>query len=308
MITSSALAREAEQLRFRIEHHLGGDPEKLVRLLRQLEVRVPHHPIVRTARAVTALPDTALPGPPPELSSAAARWLAGDPEGALEHARAALAERPHPRTRVTVADLHWHLGAREEALVGWQLARDELGPLPPLAVRRGRAALVDGRSGEALDEAVRALLQNPLYGTAFVLLTHAHRARGQEALPVPLPTQAVRTADGLRMVSGLGERGQASWTAALRASQVAPAEETPPGHSGVAALLDQWRTLAPGSTAEERQCWPIATLDRWEREGTLETYLWASGLTPDRAEDFRLRSDPEASDRRFWREAILERR
>jgi hypothetical protein len=306
VITPSALARQAEQLRFRIDHHLGGDPEDLIKLLQQLEARVAHHAVVRNARAAQALPETVLPAPPPELSAAASAWIAGDAGQALAKGRRALSDRPHPRTAVTVADLCWATGRPDEALAGWEAVRSELGSLVPLLVRLGRAALVQGRTGEALERAVQALGQNPLHGTAFVLLAHTHRARGAETVPVPLPARLAVVDGQLKLARGLGERARRAWTDALKAAREAPPDETPPGRSALHTLLQTWRSLPVGSAKEQRVSWTVQALDRWERAGVLDSYLWAVGLNPDTAHAFRRRPTPQARDQRFWTEQVVE--
>ncbi len=306
MIVPSQLAQEAERLRFRLAHHLGGDPERLEGLLQQLERRVPHHPVARTARAEAALPETALPGPPPELAGSAEAWLAGDPQAALIAARRALSERDHPRTRTTVGDLCWFLGRGEEALGCWESVRARLGPLPALLVRLGRAALKGGRAGEALERAVQALLANPLHGTATILLGHAHRARGREVLPVPLPPQVAQVDGELRLARGLGARSRAAWLAGLEAARAADPGELPPGATAVQVLLATWRALPEGDRKEQRASWPLQALERWERDRVLETYLWAVGLSAETAHGFRARRDRAAErDRRFWTEGVL---
>lgn len=308
MNAPSALAREAELLRFRLAHHLGGSPERLRELLGRLERQVPHHPVVRTARALQVLPETGLPGPPPELADAAEAWLAGDPVAAHAHACRALAQRDHVRTRVTVADLAWVLQRPDEARDGWTRAAADAGSLAPLEVRLGRAALGAGQLADALDRAVRALIQNPLYGTAFVLLAHVHRARGHEVLTVPLPPQVRHSPDGLQLERGVDGRARAAWREAVRAAQEAPSAEAPPGAHATAALLTTWRALPAGDKRQTTAEWPLRALDRWERTGVLETYLWAIGLTRASAGAFRSRSGHQDRDRRFWAEGVLQQR
>ncbi len=303
----SQLAREAEQLRFRLAHHLGGDPERLRALLSDLEAKVPHHPIVRTVRAAEALPGTMLPGPPPELSEAAAAWAGGDPVRALALARQAQEQRPHARTATTVADLCWYLGRPREAVAGWQTVRAELGPLPPLEVRLGRAALGAGKAKDALERALQALIQNPLHGTATVLLGHAHRAQGREMLPVPLPHQVFRVKGEPAFSPSLPERDRKAWLAGVAAAGSAEPHQVPPLASVFAAVLSSWRD-APAASADDRPSWVLGACLRWEEAGVLDSYQWAVGLTAATADAFRRRKGGADRDRRFWSEAVLQSR
>jgi tetratricopeptide (TPR) repeat protein len=306
VIVPSALALEAETLRFRLSHHLGGSPKRLKELLAALEFKVPHHPVVRNQHAWLALPETALPAPPPELAAAASAWLAGDVNLALAKAREASRIQEHPRTTTTIADLYWSLGQRRDAVELWQEVRDKTGPLPPLLTRLGRAALVAGRTEDALEGAVQALSANPLYGTAFVLLSHTHRAQGHEILPVPLPNQ-IRHIDGqLRMVQELGARAETAWLKALEAARNAPPQESPPGRTAASTLTKTWLALAPDTGRRDAPAeWPLRALCRWQKAGLLDTYLWAVGLTPLTADLFRTRTIPLSQDRQFWSQAVL---
>ncbi len=302
----SELAREAELLRFRLTHHLGGSSERLGDLLHEIEARVPHHPIVRTARAWAALPETALPGPPPELTPAAEAWLAGSPQRALELALEALDDRDHARTAATVADLCWFVGRREEAIARWQDLRQLCGPLPPLEVRLGRAALTAGRLVDAQDRAVHALIQNPLYGSAFVLLCHIQQAQGQEVTPIPLRPQVRQVNGELLLARGLTSPAKAAWLEALEVAREAPAHESPPGRLATQTLLTTWRALRDEGARKNRTERPLRALDEWEQAGLLDSYLWAVGLNPSNAAAFRERLEPEERDRRFWTTGVLE--
>ncbi len=303
MMVPSQLAREAERERFRLLHGLGGQPERLEGLLRELEVRVPHHPVARTARGWAALPETALPAPPENLAAAAQAWLDGDLAGAREAAATARAELDHPRTTVTLGDLAWQAGEATLAVRHWRVARGVLGALPPLEVRLGRAAFARQRHGEALDHAARALVENPLYGTAAVLLGHVCIAGGGSPIPVPLPPQ-VRQIDGqLQLSRGLGPRARRVWLRALEAARTAPPDELPPGQTAALTLVATWRELPSDGRRADRAEWPLRQLDAWEREGLLDVYLWAVGLDAGNAEAWRgWRQQHTDAVRRFWSE------
>ncbi|MCB9793297.1 MAG: hypothetical protein H6741_11275 [Alphaproteobacteria bacterium] len=186
-----------DALRFRLEFGLGGDPQALEDGRLRLEAQAPHHPLTLNLRAWRALPETALPPPPPALREAAERFLAGDLTDALARARTVDA----PRALVVQADLLLLLGRVEPARAALRAATRALGPLPPLIFRDARCAELSGDPDEAWSACVEALVGNPLYGSARRLQLDLVERRGGWLLPLPLritPELGPETLEGVR--------------------------------------------------------------------------------------------------------------
>ena len=268
------LARATEALRFRLAWHQGGDPARLQALTDELQERSPWHPIALNLRARAALPETFLPPPEPGLAELGAAWLRGDAARVVALAR----EAGSRRARLVLAQL----GEPVEAL---------------------------GDSVEELAAARRpvdALVRNPLYGTARVLLVERARAEGRPMLRLPLVAPVQRREGRLSLPRTLSERAARAWTAWHRAVSSPLNTDLPPGSAGHRALLEAWRAgdEAPARFREDPDP-EIRRLDQLDREGLLPAYEWSCGLAPSNAPAFRAwAAQDRGTLRRLWTEGL----
>ncbi len=297
-----ALARRAERLRFRIAHHLAGDPALLEGLLAELAQLNPWHPLAMNDRARRALPETFTPAPGPTIATAARLFLQGRLEEAAE---ATQGLEDAALVRCDLECLRGEVDRAEEAL---EAAATVFGLLPPVRVRAARLALLRGDGDGAWLESSQALADNPLYGTARQL--HGQAAAMTKTRRISLPVRSpVRFVEGhAHYPSTLSPRARAAWRAWAQARDLKGTDTVPPGAPAHAALLEAWRQEPeePPFYREDPNT-EIQTLERWEREDLLIAYQWSAGLSSRNAAAFR-RWKAGSGDTllRFWKRGVLQ--
>ena len=298
-----------ERLRFAIEFGLGGDQGQLMRWSMELAEKAPHHPIARNLVAFRALPETALPAPPPHLTKVAEAFKRGELDDALAECQRLLSLGAGGRLFTVAGDVLAAMERYEEAGVLYKQALDQLGGLAPIHTRLVTVYLRTQRHDEALDHAVEALVENPIYGTARAVLHNCFQRSLLKPLPIPIPEQARLTHDGNFMVSsnlvGAPLAAWRSWCEALQAA----GGESPPRRSAFVALLSTFQSEEAKEVQRYNDPSAAARSDlqrllALRRENLLAPYLWVTGLTPRNANAFRhWREGERYSLERFWREA-----
>jgi tetratricopeptide (TPR) repeat protein len=305
----SHLALEVEGLHFSRAHGMETDSNRCERLTRLLMEGAPHHPVALNLRARDALPETMLPESRGALKEVATAFAAGDFAAALDLARelGGLSMKEAGLREHTLGDLVFLTRGPAEAEPHFRAALQALGPLAPLLARLGRCALGTGDWSTARRYAVRALTENPLYGTALVLLFEAAQAEGESLLPIPIQARIFGTPGGMRVDPSLSPRGRMAWEAWLRARETSDFRERPPERSSTLRLIEVWRAGSDGQLAySDSPNQELEALDRWERDGLLDAYLWFAGLNHENAAVFRNWRDAHRDTaERFWREGVL---
>ncbi len=303
------LALEVEELQFYRAHGMETDAGRCDRLTRLLVEGAPHHPVALNLRARRALPETMLPNSRGTLKEVATAFAKGDPAKALTLAEdlAGLTMEEDALRACTVGDLLFLTRGPEEAAPHFRTSMQGLGPLAPLLTRLGRCALSTGDWATARRYAVRSLTENPLYGTALVLLFEAVRGTGKTLLPIPIQARILAAPGGVRIDPSLSPRGRMAWETWLQARETSDFRERPPERSSTLRLIEAWRVGSDGQLAYSDAPNPeLEALDRWERDGVLDAYLWFAGLNPENAPMFRSwRSDHRDTAEQFWREGVV---
>lgn len=296
------LSRRAERLRFRIAHHLGGDPALLEGLLADLAQLNPWHPLAMNERARRALPETFTPDPGPHIATAARLFAQGRLDAAVA------ATEGLDDAALIRCDLECLRGKVGRAEVALEAAAATFGQLPPVRVRAARLALLRGEGARAWLESSHALADNPIYGTAREL--HGQAAAMTKCKRISLPVRSpVRFVEGhAHYPSTLSPRARSAWRAWARARDLQGPDTVPPGATAHAALLEAWRREPeePPFYREEPNT-EVETLERWDREGLLTAYQWSAGLSFRNATTFR--SWKVASGDallRFWTRGVLQ--
>lgn len=296
------LARSAERLRFRIDHHLGGDPNRLEGLLADLNQLNPWHPVALNDRARRALPETF--GPPPPASIAATALLFQ--QGRLDEAAAEAERVPDaPLVRIDLALLRGDLGRAATAL---KEAEELLGELSVVSARAASLALAQGLPEQAWTEASRALATNPLYGTARELHGHAASLTKRERVSLPVRSPVRFEAGHAHYPSTLSPRARAAWRAWVKGREAQDLSCVPPGSLAHAALVAEWRRQPeePAFYREDPNT-EIEVLDRWERDGLLQAYQWSTGLSFRNAGAYRQwHQSGAASMLAFWSRGVVQ--
>ncbi len=212
------------------------------------------------------------------------------------------------RLFTTMGDLECLLGSVEAAEVWFRKALLTLGSLPPLHARLGRCAFLRGDVDTARKRAIRALVENPIYGTAMVLYLEACRARSINLLPIPVQAGLVHTPSGWATTPGLSPKAVRAWQAWLDARASCTLEEFPPERTPTLALIQAWRSGTDDDLSYTDTPNPdLDTLDRMERSGTLDGYLWFAGLDPSNAEQWRTwNREHHRTMERFWSEGLVQ--
>jgi hypothetical protein len=279
------------------------------RLTRLLVEGAPHHPVALNLRARAALPETMLPESGEALRDIASAFAAGDFSAALALARdlGDLSMEEEGLREQTLGDLVFLTQGPAEAEPHFRTAIQGLGPLAPLLARLGRCALGTGDSPTASRYAVRSLTENPLYGTALVLLFEAAQAEGKTLLPIPIQARIFTAPGGVRVDPSLSPRGRMAWESWLQARETSDFQERPPERSSTLRLIEAWRAGSDGQLAySDSDNQELEALDRWERDGLLDAYLWFAGLNPENAHVFRTWRDAHRDTaERFWRQGVL---
>lgn len=285
-----------ERARFRVLFGLSADRARATQLEQLVLHRAPEHPLVQNHRARLAMPETELPPPPLALSEAARAFLRGRIRQALTLAEAV----PGPRAEVMRGDLLLLLDS-PDAAHAFERAREGLGDLPPLLARLARCELNAGAPERAHDLCVSALCDNPLLGTARVLLRASLEALKRPWTPIPMRVPVKRSGDRLLLPKGVTEQETEIWRAWWTATLNAPEDEHPPGASAHAALLAQMPTT-PISGPTGAVLRRVSTLHQAD---LLPAYQWARGLTSSNAQVFKTwrRHNPAAL-RRLWTEGV----
>ncbi len=305
----SRLALEVEGMQFSRAHGMETDSSRCERMTRLLVEGAPHHPVSLNLRARAALPETMLPESGEALKDIATAFAAGDFSAALAIAKelGSLSMEEEGLREHTVGDLVFLTQGPAEAEPHYRAAIQALGPLAPLLARLGRCALGAEDWPTARRYAVRSLTENPLYGTALVLLFEAAHAVGESLLPIPIQARILSAPGGVRIDPSLSPRGRMAWEAWLQARETSDFQERPPERSSTLRLIEAWRKGSDGQLAySDSPNQELEALDRWERDGLLDAYLWFAGLNPDNAPVFRSWRDAHRDTaERFWRQGVL---
>jgi hypothetical protein len=305
----SRLALEVEELQFSRAHGMETNSSRCERLTRLLVEGAPHHPVALNLRARAALPETMLPEAGEITRDIASAFAAREFSAALALARdlGGLSMEEEGLREHTVGDLVFLTLGPAEAEPHFRAAIQALGPLAPLLARLGRCALGAGDWPTARRYAVRSLTENPLYGTALVLLFEAAHAEGESLLPIPIQARILTAPDGTRIDPSLSPRGRMAWESWLQARESSDFQERPPERSSTLRLIEAWRAGSDGQLAySDSPNQELEALDRWERDGLLDAYLWFAGLNPENAHVFRTWRDTQRDSlERFWRHGVL---
>lgn len=307
------LARLIDRLRFASEFRLRGaashSDEKIDRLISQAE----NHLLALNHRAFRALPETALPEPTAEFQSIAQHFSEGRTDEALASALEHCDANPNARSWANTGDLQLLHGQIDQAQTSYRQAEALLGPLPPIRLRLGRVEASRGNWQAALRQAIGALSDNPLYGSARYLYWEAQRSLGRQAIYLPLPTRVVFGATGERLyMEPLSQAARQAWRSWAEVDEQLGLTESPPRHSAFRALTESWRKHRPSESQEDYVAPGIDgdvqldLLQKWADADLLVPYLWAIGLGKSNAESFRVwHREHKASMTRFWEAAIL---
>ncbi len=299
--TISQLLRAVHTGRLSVRFGLGGGAG-LEALEEELQRRSPWHPAALNRRAAQALPETLLGPPPAELRESALLFQQGQVDRALRAAHAT----SHPWSQVVQGDLSLLQGQPERALLAYERAEEDLGPLADLLARRGRATLEAGGALDAWDLSAEALVLNPLLGTGRQLLEDAASHAGVATVRLPLRAPVRRSRGKLEALHRLSPRASAAWSAWNRAASSPEAAQLPPGSVPHVALLRAWRQHeARAARYGEHDDREILNLLRWQEQGVIGAYEWSAGLGPGNAEAYRAeRRRAGETLRRFWREGV----
>jgi hypothetical protein len=291
------LVHDFERARFRVLFGLSVDRKRADQLEQQALQRAPEHPLVQNHRARRAMPETDLPPPPADLAPAARSFLRGQIRKALDQTDGI----PGARAQVMRGDLMLLLDA-PDAADHFRQARSELGDLPPLLARLARCQLNAGDPEQARALCVDALCDNPLLGTARVLLRAALEACKQPWSPIPMRVPVRRSGDRLLLPKNVTDAEAEIWRAWWTATLSAPDEELPPGAGAHAALL----ASLPGAPLKGPTAGVLSRVRALHQAGLLPAYQWSRGLTHTNARAFKLwrRHHPDAL-RRLWTEGIV---
>ena len=283
-MTISELARRVERQRFRLAHHLGGDPSRLDDQLARLGQLAPFHPVVLNERSRRLLPEV-WPGPPPlELAPVARALLDGEPDRGLLLARTLAQAHPDDgQVHMALGDLQLLAGELDAAETSFRRAMELLGPLPCLMVRYGRCRLQNGALREAWKLAVGALTECPIYGTALSLYAEVARAAGHQLAPVPVPLPLRRVDGQVQLHESLTDAAQAAWSIYL----AHPGGGRPPGLRRVRAALKTFEERGGGRERLDGGLEVLPLLASWDRAGLLRPYLWIVGLSEENVSEYR---------------------
>lgn len=300
-----ALARTAERLRFRIRHHLGGDPGRLEGLMADLNQLNPWHPIALNDRAERALPETFAPAPSLDIAPAARLFQQGDIEGALASATTVAAH--DPPSLLVQADLMVLLGQNPSSVL--QRAFEALGPLAVVRLRLSRMHLASGQPKQAFAEAAHALASNPVYGSAREAHGLACAGLGHTRVSIPVRSPVRFLAGHAHYPDTLSPRARAAWRAWTGARDGQDLHTVPPSGPAHRALLQAWRAHPdePAFYREDPNT-ELKVLDRWDRENVLEAYEWSSGLSFRNAAAFRKykKGADNGALLKFWKSGVLQ--
>ena len=276
------LARMAERLRFRIDHHLGGDPARLEGLLADLNQLNPWHPVALTDRARRALPETFGPPLPPSIAPCARLFQQGRVDEAAQAAESV------PEAALVRVDLALLRGDIPRAVSALEEADAMLGDIAVVRTRSASVALAQGHFEHAWSEASRALATNPLYGIARVVHGHVASRTQRQRISLPVRSPVRLEAGHAHYPSTLSPRARAAWRAWAKAREGQDLLTIPPGSVAHAALLAEWRRQPeePAFYREDPNA-EIEALDRWDREGLLAAYQWSTGLSYRNADAYR---------------------
>ena len=307
------LARLIDRLRFANEFNLRGaashSDQKIDRLIGQAE----NHLLALNHRAFRALPETALPEPSPDFERVAQRFSESRSEEALALALRQCDTNPTGRTWANTGDLQLLHGQTEQAFLSYQNAEELLGLLPPIRLRLGRVEAAKGNWQAALRQAIGALSDNPLYGSARYLYWEAQRALGRQAIYMPLHIRVVFGSSGERLyMEPLSQAARQAWRSWAEVDEQLGLTESPPRYSAFRALTESWRKHRPTEGEEDYVAHGIDgdvqldLLQKWADADLLVPYLWAVGLGKSNASAFRdWHRDHKSSLTRFWEGAIL---
>ncbi|MEE2750570.1 MAG: hypothetical protein VX519_04005 [Myxococcota bacterium] len=310
-LTISDLARTVEQIHFARSHHISTDNVEFEDLKRVLLQRAPFHPLALNLRAFDALPETALPAPSKRFSGIARAFMDGRYTDALSEAQGVVSQDmtddEQARLYTTIGDLESLLGSIESAEDCFRKALLILGPLPPLHARLGRCAFLRGDADTARSRAIRALVENPIYGTAMVLYLEACRSRSIQLLPIPVQAGLVRTQSGWVATPDLSPKAVRAWEAWLNARASCTLEEFPPERTPTLALIQAWRSGTNDDLSYTDTPNPeLDALERMERDGILDGYLWFAGLDSSNANQWRAwKQEHPRTMERFWSEGLI---
>ena len=307
------LARLIDRLRFASEFKLRGaashSDQKIDRLIGQAE----NHLLALNHRAFRALPETALPDPAAGFESVAQSFSESRTEKALALAIEHCNSDPNGRSWANTGDLQLLHGQVDNAHTSYRHAESLLGLLPPIRLRLGRVEAARGNWQAALRQAIGALSDNPLYGSARYLYWDAQRALGRQAIYLPLHVRVVFGSTGERLyMEPLSQAARQSWRSWAEVDEQLGLTESPPRYSAFRALTDTWRKHRPTDSQEDYVApgvdgdLQLDLLLKWADADLLVPYLWAVGLGKSNADAFRdWHREHKACMTRFWEGAVL---